>query len=264
LAHPFEIKAEVEVDASPEQVWEAITDGPKLDSWFMGRNEIEPREGGTARMDYGDFAIESTVLAWEPSKRFVIRTNEAPDGTFMRFEYLIEGRGGGKTLIRYVHSGFLGDNWETEYEALKEGDPLYLHQLAQYLEHFSGRIAASNIIVYGPQVADKERVWAVLQDRLGLSDAVALGERVRATPEGLPPIDGIVHHTSPNILGLRASDSLYCFLHAPDGTLFVERHIFSDEAAQRETAADWQAWLARVFAESEGLDVANTSSGAAG
>jgi hypothetical protein len=31
-------------------VWEAIATGPGLDSWFMGRNEVEPREGGTVRI----------------------------------------------------------------------------------------------------------------------------------------------------------------------------------------------------------------------
>ena len=53
MAHPFELKYEIEVDASPKEVWEAIATGPGVDSWFMGRNEIEPREGGTTRMDFG-------------------------------------------------------------------------------------------------------------------------------------------------------------------------------------------------------------------
>ncbi len=43
MAHPFELSYEIEVDASPKEVWEAIATGPGVDSWFMGRNEIEPR-----------------------------------------------------------------------------------------------------------------------------------------------------------------------------------------------------------------------------
>jgi uncharacterized protein YndB with AHSA1/START domain len=42
MAHPFEFTHEIEVDASPEEVWEAIATGPGVDAWFMGRNEIEP------------------------------------------------------------------------------------------------------------------------------------------------------------------------------------------------------------------------------
>ena len=30
----------------------------------------------------------------------------------MAFEYLIEGRDGGSTVLRLVHSGMLGDDWE--------------------------------------------------------------------------------------------------------------------------------------------------------
>ena len=50
MAHPFEFTHEIKVDASPEEVWEAIATGPGVDAWFMGRNEIEPREGGKTRM----------------------------------------------------------------------------------------------------------------------------------------------------------------------------------------------------------------------
>src|SRR5258706_7883854 len=110
-AHPFEVKAEITVDASPEQVWAAITSGPQIDSWFMGRSEIQPRQGGTARSDFGGFVLESTVTAWEPLKRLAYQTAEGPDGAMMAFEYQIEGRGG-KTVIRFAHNGFLaGADW---------------------------------------------------------------------------------------------------------------------------------------------------------
>ena len=37
------------VHATPEEVWQAIATGPGIDSWFMGRNEVEPGEGGRPR-----------------------------------------------------------------------------------------------------------------------------------------------------------------------------------------------------------------------
>jgi uncharacterized protein YndB with AHSA1/START domain len=45
----FELRKEITLDATPEQVWEAIATGPGIDAWFMGRNQVEPREGGTPR-----------------------------------------------------------------------------------------------------------------------------------------------------------------------------------------------------------------------
>src|SRR6266545_1954859 len=107
MAHPFEVRKEIEVDATPEEVWEAIATGPGLDAWFMGRNEVEPGEGGSVRMTLPGFSIESSVTVWDPPHRLVTETAKDEHGRVMAFEYVIEGRAGGSTVLRFVHSGFL-------------------------------------------------------------------------------------------------------------------------------------------------------------
>jgi uncharacterized protein YndB with AHSA1/START domain len=114
MAHPFELTNEFQVDATPEEVWDAIATGPGVDAWFMGRNEIEPREGGTVRTIMRGGTEESTVQAWEPPNRLAYRTPEGPDGALHAFEYIVEGRGRGSTVVRWVHSGFLGEKCESE------------------------------------------------------------------------------------------------------------------------------------------------------
>ena len=42
MGHDFETRNEITVDATPEQVWEAIATGPGIDSWFLGRNQVSP------------------------------------------------------------------------------------------------------------------------------------------------------------------------------------------------------------------------------
>jgi uncharacterized protein YndB with AHSA1/START domain len=248
MAHPFEVRKELELDATPEEVWEAITTGPGIDSWFMGRNEVEPREGGTARMTLPAWTLESTVTVWDPPNRFVTQTSEGEDGRLMTFEYVIEGRGG-RTVLRFVHSGFLaGDDWEAEYDALKRGDPMYLDKLAQYLRYFRGR-TATPIDVYGPQVPDRERAWSVLRGALGLTGPVSEGDQVRLTPEGLPPIEGVVDYASPETLGVRTSDGLYRFIYGLGGTIVLGHHIFSGDVDQKETEGAWRDWLTRSFAD---------------
>src|SRR3954471_15982240 len=133
MPHEFEINDEVTIEASPDEVWAAISAGPGVDSWFMGRSEIEPREGGTTRFTMFGQTQTGTVTAWEPGRRFAYRGDDNPDGTFMAFEYLIEGVGGGSTVLRFVHSGFLGDDWEAEYDALTKGDPMYVRKLVAYV-----------------------------------------------------------------------------------------------------------------------------------
>ena len=248
MAHPFEVRKEIELDATPEEVWEAIATGPGIDSWFMGTNEIEPREGGKARMTLPAWTLESTVTVWDPPKRLVLDTGEGDDGRLMVFEYLIEGREGGSSVLRFVHSGFLpGDDWETEYDALKVGDPMYIHKLAQYLKYFRGR-TATPVDVYGPQVPDREQAWARLRGGLGVTGTVAEGDQVRLTPEGLPPMEGVVDYASPETLGLRTSDGLYRFIYGLGGTIVLGHHIFSGDTNQKETEEAWQSWLTRLFA----------------
>ncbi len=246
MAHPFEVRKEIEIEATPEEVWEAIATGPGIDSWFMGSNAVEPGEGGVVRMTLPGWTLEATITAWDPPSRLETRTAEDEDGRVMAFEYLIEGRGGGSTVVRFVHSGFLaGDGWEEEYEALREGDPAYVFKLAEYLKHFLGR-TGTPVSAYGPQV-DRDRAWTIFRDALGLTGEVQEGDPVRFTPEGLPPIDGVVDYVSPSFLGVRTSDGMYRFIHGLGGTVVLGHHIFSD-VDQQATERAWQDWVGRAFA----------------
>jgi uncharacterized protein YndB with AHSA1/START domain len=245
MTHEFELRKEIILDATPEQVWEAIATGPGIDAWFMGRNQVEPREGGRSSMTIGEHTVEATVTAWEPPRRFADR-GPSPDGsTFMAFEWLIEGREGGGTVLRLVQSGVLGDDWETEYDAFDKGWDMYLHQLGQYLRYFRGR-PATPVTAMGPGPDDAERAWARLRSGLGLTGKPAEGDRVRLTPEGLDPVEGVVDYLSPEFLGVRADDGLYRFFRGFDGLIFLGHHLFADvDPGQAE--ANWQRWLDRLF-----------------
>jgi uncharacterized protein YndB with AHSA1/START domain len=246
MARPFKLCKEVALEASPEEVWEAIATGPGITSWFMPL-EIEPREGGAVRLSVGDFTEESTVTAWEPPRRFAARGSEGPDGTVHAFEYLIESREGGGTVLRFVHSGFLGDDWGAEYEdQASMGWDMYLHTLGQYLTYFAGR-HATYVSAEGPQMPAGKDAWAVLERGLGLTGDVAQGDRIRLTPEGLEPIEGVADYVLPIFLGVRTPEGLYRFHVRPDAVA-VGHHIFSDDVDQKESERAWQSWLNQLFA----------------
>ena len=61
MPHAWEDLKEVELDAGPEQVWEAIATGPGMDSWYMGHSQVEPGVGGLVRTEMGAGALEATV-----------------------------------------------------------------------------------------------------------------------------------------------------------------------------------------------------------
>ncbi len=251
MMHEFELSEQIELAATPQQVWDAIATGPGIDSWFMGRNELEAREGGRGRMDMGGFVAESTVTACEPLKHLAYRGDPEPDGTFHAFEYLIEAREGGSTVLRFVHSGFLGDDWEAEYDALRKGDPMYLHKLAQYVRYFSGRHGAP-ISGFAGLRPDKERVWELYRAGLGLAGPVAIGDRVHLTPAGLAPLDGEVTYLNEDFLAVRTADALYGFIHGYKGGLVIGHHIYGAPGQAAPDVKDlqeaWQGWLAETFA----------------
>lgn len=246
MTKAFELTNEIQVTATPEQVWDAITSGSGIDSWFMGRNEVEPREGGTARTVHPGFTLESTVTAWEPPRRFAERSEPDQEGAYHSFEYLVDARAPGDTSVRWIHTGVLAGDWEAEYEAMGEGDPMYFHKLAQYLTYFLGR-TGTPIDAFGPNVSGRQDVWETFRRGLGLSGPVAVGDEVRLTPFGLEPLEGEVDWVSPSFLGVRTDDGLYRFILGFEGTVMVGHHDFSKDVDTQEAERAWASWLASTF-----------------
>jgi uncharacterized protein YndB with AHSA1/START domain len=246
MPHEFELRKEITLDATPEQVWEAIATGPGIDAWFMGRNEVEPRAGGRTAMTIGPHTEEGTVTAFDPPRRFAYQGGEPGNVGFMAFEWLIEGRDDGTTVLRLVQSGILGDDWETEYDALARGWDMYLHQLSQYLAHFRGR-TATPVMAMAPGAADPDQVWTRLRQALGLSGPPTEGDKIRLTPEGLDPIEGVVDWVSTDSFGVRGDDALYRFIRGFDGSVAVGHHLYADDVDAKEAEGAWQAWLSRQF-----------------
>ncbi|MEU5975851.1 SRPBCC domain-containing protein [Streptomyces sp. NPDC047315] len=244
MTHPFEIELETTLPASPQEVWDAIATGPGLDSWFMGRNEVEPCEGGAFVMETGGHREEAVITAYEPGKRFATRTPTAEDGRFMAVEYLIEGRDGGSTVLRLVHSGMLGDDWQDEYDALRAGWPFHLHTLREYLTHFAGRTGVPVFAVAPPGERPVQEVRAALNRALSLPAGVESGARVHVEPAGLPLMDGEVVWAEEGRIEVRTGDGLYTF-HVFPGVVLMFHHLFgADGAADAEAA--WRSWLARL------------------
>jgi uncharacterized protein YndB with AHSA1/START domain len=249
MTHEFEVRESIEIDATPEQVWEAIATGPGIDSWFMGHSEIEGREGGRTSMSMGEMTATGTVDVYEPGRRFKYTSDKNPeDGTFMAFEYLLEGREGGSTVLRFVHNGFLAGDWEAEYDALRVGDGMYLRKLAAYLKYFADRTSTFNLFAPGPQVPDAGRVWAAFKDALGLKGEVSPGDPIRVSVEGLPPAEGFLVWAEKGFMGARTDTGLYMLLHGYQDTVVVEHHAYTDDVDGEQLQNAWQGWLNSAFA----------------
>lgn len=234
MGREFDIRKEVVLEATPEQVWQAIATPEGQAAWLF---PAEEPNGATVER------VEST--------RFAVRTPEAPYGSFHAFEYFIEARDGGTAVLRFVHSGFLSDDWGEEYvDMTGQGWDMYLHTLAQYLKYFADS-PATYIKAEAPAASVAPDVWALIEKGLGLTGPVTAGERVRLTPEGLEPIDGVVDYAPPGqeFLGVRSGDGLYRFhgrarLGMP---VPVGHHIYSADLDAEHARQGWQGRLSTVF-----------------
>jgi uncharacterized protein YndB with AHSA1/START domain len=248
MTHPFEIRKEIEVAATPEEIWDAIATGEGIDGWFLGTgNQVEPREGGRVWISFGEGAGgPSRVTAWEPPRRFAHEGEPAPDGSVHAFEYEIEALAGGTTRVRLVHSGFLAGDWESEYDAVNEGDFMYLHLMAQYATHFRGR-RTTVVSIWRPDEPNRERALAAFRAALGLGETVREGDPVRVDAEGIGRIEGEVDFVSGGIFGVRTDDGLYRFMHTPQHVAYLGHHLYRDDIDPDAARQAWQAWLDRAF-----------------
>ena len=248
MGRPFENRSEAEVPASPDEAWAAIASGPGIDSWFMGRSEVQPGPDGTVRTVFGEYAPELGVTAWEPARRFAYRSGEAPDGRFIAYEFLIEGRAGGSTVLRTVTSGFLpGDDWAEEFEAMTLGGEMYFRTLVEYLSYFAGRFAAP-VTAFGPPGTSWARDRALLSRALGLPEDPKPGDRATLRRNGTGPIEGVLYFANAHTIGVRTQDALYRFLRGFAKPAIAAHHLFAEDADPAQAERAWEAWLNRTLA----------------
>jgi uncharacterized protein YndB with AHSA1/START domain len=136
---PRKQEFELEIDATPEAVWDAITTGEGLRSWFAEEARVTPGVGGSVWVSWGgDEAGESAIEVWEPGRR--LRLADAPfmGGSLVQ-EWTLDTRGG-RTVLRFVHSNFPdSDDWDGIYESMDRGWELFLATLRHSLERHAGR-----------------------------------------------------------------------------------------------------------------------------
>jgi len=242
----FEIAREFEVDATPQQVWDAFTAG--TGGWLWPMEPPEPREGGR-----GPFG--SKVTAWDPPHRYTNRVENVEgisEQSLNQLDYTIEPRDEGRRAwVRYVHSGIFVDDWDNQYDGAGKHTDFYLHPLREYLTHFDGRTPAFATFD-GPETSKAPDAFAAVGKALGLAADTAAGERVRARgPEG-QLLDAVVDFRNPYFIGLRTDGALIRFFGrnhwgAPVG---ISVHDFASGADAKANETAWQNWLNGVFSQS--------------
>jgi hypothetical protein len=229
MGKEFEIRREVELPATPEEVWEAVATGPGTSSWLF------PEAPGS-----------NDLVETDRPRRYAVRT-EGEGGYFNALEFVIEAREGGTAVLRYVHSGVFDDEgWDTQYDAVNTHTDFYLHTLGQYLEHFSPKTATyvggGPDGINGPEASSSPDAFETLKRTLGAS---AEGDRVTISGGGG---DGVVDYLNGKFLGVRTGDALYRFFGRNAWALPVGVSVHHLGDVDPDAAGEaWRDWLAGVY-----------------
>jgi len=234
MGREFEIRREVELPGTPEDVWQAVATGEGNAAWLFP-NLVEPEQ----------------ATVWEPPRRLVVRV-EGEDGWFNQIEDVIEARDGSTTVLRYVHSGIFTEDWDDQYDAAGQHTDFYLHTLGQYLEHFKGRPVTyvggeGSSGLEGPSASTAPGSFGVLRRALGVGDDASVGDRLRFGPDAL---EGVVDYVHPHFVGIRTADGLFRFFGRDAWGLptAMSAHLFAAGVDTAETERAWSEWLTALYA----------------
>jgi uncharacterized protein YndB with AHSA1/START domain len=143
------IEREIQVDASPEVVFEVISRPEHLTQWWPDEAEIEPAIGATGHVAFNgataeDKHVESIMIVdAQPPRRFSFRwvyeEAEVPGpGNSLLVTFDLEPSGSG-TRVRMTESGFRERGWEAavleeSYQDHSRGWDYFIPRLGEYLE----------------------------------------------------------------------------------------------------------------------------------
>lgn len=219
-----EHRHQIDIDATSDQVWRAISDGEELTRWFADSARVTPGEGGTVTVgweaeDGANSEGTSVIDVWQPGSRLRLVDQPGPglpeieEPTIQ--EWTIEVVGG-RTVLTLVHSGFPDtDDWDDIYDSTDHGWDIFFHNLQFYLERHPGK-PRSAMVATSALGIDHTEAWKRLIDRFGVNK----GRFTTTLPTG-ETLSGSIVMERPGKVLLASVDQL------DEGLLFVTVEIGS-------------------------------------
>lgn len=203
------IRMSATLDATPEQVWKALTDPAELARWFPLRSGGTPGPDGKVLLSWGDDSEWWTnITAWEPHRHLQWTDTQVPGAPppFVLDWYITTEKG--KTVLRGVHSGFgSGADWDAMYDGIEGGWMFFMRNLRHYFDCHLGT-PRDMVFERRKTTVPAATAWQRLTSEAGL--AMSDG-RLR-----FAGVDGVLEHEKP---GDRAWGTL---AGLGDSLLFVE------------------------------------------
>jgi uncharacterized protein YndB with AHSA1/START domain len=207
-------RTSLDIDATPDEVWAALTEAEELVRWFSTDARVTPGKGGTMLWSWGHGEDwETRIDAWEPGRLLRLVQEDArpydaqgrqlqpgeAEPARIAMEFTLETHQG-KTRLRLVHSGFgHGAAWDSEIEGITEGWQAELRSLRHYLHRHRGRDRKAGRALVNTSVP-REAAWARLVGPGGFTLTPSQpkeGERYEVVTPGGRRYSGTVHLNLP-------------------------------------------------------------------
>jgi uncharacterized protein YndB with AHSA1/START domain len=111
-------------DATPDEVWSALTEPESISRWLFADAVIEPRVGGAFRLRWSENEAGGSVLVWEPPRTLEVEWNETDLRSILRIEITAVEDGAALVLdhrnVTAKAAIGMGAGWHAHLEALAE------------------------------------------------------------------------------------------------------------------------------------------------
>jgi uncharacterized protein YndB with AHSA1/START domain len=140
------LEREIYVDATPETVFDVVSDPKHVREWWPDEASYDVTPGATGQIVFGDpeaggGVVALTVLEVERPRSFTFRWTQAPgetgvEGNSLLVTFALTPEGGG-TRLRMTETGFREMGWEVavleqQYREHETGWDHFLPRLATY------------------------------------------------------------------------------------------------------------------------------------
>ncbi len=231
---------ELDVRASLDDVWAALTTAEGLACWYVVDAEVDLTPGGTLRLDWGaGMQALGEFAEIDPPRRLRLVYGDEDGEPTGAEEWLLD-HAGGVTHVRLIHSlPVAADNaWDDAYPGIVRGWSLFMGTLQWVLDRGLPlrRVSLPLVAPLGGGA------WHRVLGALGLGSTPAVGARI-ATPAGdaevLVAVDGysllLAYDHPATLLTDVEGDSLYTLAAAYDDHDHVPPDLL--ELAGRVSAA---------------------------
>ncbi|HTP86050.1 MAG TPA: SRPBCC domain-containing protein [Bryobacteraceae bacterium] len=225
----------IEIPATVEEVWKAITEGSEVHRWFAPEVRTDPRVGGDWVVSWGPgMEGNGKIEVFDAPRHLRVVSRRGPDGVPLAMDFYVEGDAG-TTTLRLVHSGFLETtDWDGEFNGTRAGWPIFFRILYHGLTWHKG-VDGRAVDIYGMSPQPLDRTWELL--------APARAEKLAG--EQPPYVAWWVWPEKNNALV-----HVSCTAYGDKTMYWVSVGTFGLSAeAQEQIRAEWQGRLAAIFPE---------------